>query len=234
MAIAAAQPSRTRRAPLAWAVAGCLLVVAGLAIGVVTSFGPQLRLDRAAAVAMYAGDGRTAALNDLLLVLTEPGYLVARLALLLPVIIWLVLRRAVWTAVWALATVALISPVTILVKELVDRARPDFAGGGARLSSLSFPSGHAAGSATLVIVVLVLAWPRLTATGRRVAVPLGVAVAVVVGLSRMWLGVHYLSDVVAGWALGTAWALSLALAFGAFPGGRTALPAPDARRGGGP
>jgi undecaprenyl-diphosphatase len=37
--------------------------------------------------------------------------------------------------------------------------------------------------------------------------------------------VHYLSDVVAGWSLGIAWALLTALLFGAFPGGRAALPA---------
>ena len=44
-----------------------------------------------------------------------------------------------------------------------------------------------------------------------------------VGLTRMWLGVHYLSDVVGGWALGVAWSLLTALVFGAFAGGRAAL-----------
>jgi undecaprenyl-diphosphatase len=39
----------------------------------------------------------------------------------------------------------------------------------------------------------------------------------------MWLGAHYLSDVVGGWSLGLAWTLGTALAFGAFPGGRAAL-----------
>jgi membrane-associated phospholipid phosphatase len=102
--------------------------------------------------------------------------------------------------------------------------RPDFAEGGARVASLSFPSGHSSGIATLVTVVLVLVWPLLTRTGRRVCLLLGVALVVLVGLTRMWLGVHFLSDVVGGWAFGLAWTLTMALAFGALPGGRAALP----------
>jgi undecaprenyl-diphosphatase len=48
----------------------------------------------------------------------------------------------------------------------------------------------------------------------------GAALVVLVGLTRMWLGVHYLSDVVGGWALGLGWVLLTALLFGVFPGGR--------------
>ena len=78
--------------------------------------------------------------------------------------------------------------------------------------------------ATLVTVSLVLFWPRWTARQRRVAVAVGLALVVLVGLTRMWLGVHFLSDVLGGWALGVAWTLLVALAFDALPGGRGALP----------
>jgi undecaprenyl-diphosphatase len=47
-----------------------------------------------------------------------------------------------------------------------------------------------------------------------------------VGFTRLLLGVHYLSDVLGGWALGVAWSLGVALLFRALPGGRGALPAP--------
>jgi undecaprenyl-diphosphatase len=207
------------------AAIACAAVVVVLGLGVAARFGPQLRLDAAVSRALYAGDARSAVVNDLLQVLTAPGLTVFRVVVLLPVVVWLVVRRFWWTAAWVLTAIVLVAPLTTAVKELVGRVRPGFANGGARLESLSFPSGHSSGSATLVTVVLVLVWPLLARTGRRVCLALGIALAVLVGLTRMWLGVHFLSDVLGGWALGVAWTLALAVAFGALPGGRAALPA---------
>jgi membrane-associated phospholipid phosphatase len=118
---------------------------------------------------------------------------------------------------------ALVGPLTTLLKEAIGRLRPQFAEGGARWETFGFPSGHSSGIATLVAVVLVLAWPLLTASSRRAWLTAGVVLTVLVGLTRIWLGVHYLSDVLGGWALGTGWVLLTALAFGALPGGRAAL-----------
>ena len=213
-----------QRAALIAAIAGVAVVVV-LGLGVAARFGPQLRLDAAVSRALYAGDARSAVVNDLLQVLTAPGLTVFRVVVLLPVVVWLVVRRFWWTAAWVLTAIVLVAPLTTAVKELVGRVRPDFVNGGARVESLSFPSGHSSGSATLVTVVLVLVWPLLGRTGRRVCLALGIALAVLVGLTRMWLGVHFLSDVLGGWALGVAWTLALAVAFGALPGGRAALPA---------
>ncbi len=75
------------------------------------------------------------------------------------------------------------------------------------LDSLSFPSGHSAGIACLVTTALVLTWPGLTRAGRRWWTLVGVAAVVVVGTTRMLLGVHYLTDVLAGWAVGVGWTL---------------------------
>jgi undecaprenyl-diphosphatase len=213
-----------QRAALIAAIA-CVAVVVVLGLGVATRFGLQLRLDATVSRALYAGDARSAVVNDLLQVLTAPGLTVFRVVVLLPVVVWLVVRRCWWTAAWVLTAIVLVAPLTTAVKELVGRVRPDFVNGGARLESLSVPRGHSSGSATLVTVVLVLVWPLLGRTRRRVCLVLGIALAVLVGLTRMWLGVHFLSDVLGGWALGVAWTLALAVAFGALPGGRAALPA---------
>ena len=205
------------------AVTGCLLVVLLLGLGVAYSFGPELRLDAALSRVLYAGDGRSTAVNDLLQTITAPGLTVVRLVVALPVLVILA-RRKVWrTAAWVLIAVALIGPLNTLVKDVVGRARPQFANGGAHLQSLSFPSGHASGIATAVAVGLVLAWPLLSARRRWLWAAIGAALTVVVGFSRMWLGVHYPSDVAAGWSLGIAWTLLTALLFGALPGGRAAL-----------
>jgi undecaprenyl-diphosphatase len=139
------------------------------------------------------------------------------------VLVLLLRRQLYWTAAWMATAVVLVGPVTTLLKDYFGRVRPDFDEGGARLDSLSYPSGHASGIATLVTVGLILAWPLLAARARRWWLVAGVVVVLLVGLTRMWLGVHFLSDVVGGWALGVGCSLLTALGFGAFAEGRAAL-----------
>ncbi|MGY1644460.1 phosphatase PAP2 family protein [Geodermatophilus sp. SYSU D00703] len=209
------------------AVGGCLAVLGALGAGVLIGFAPQVRLDEAVSHALYAGDDRSVATGLLLEVLTTPGVVWFRVLVSLPLLFWLGTRRAWWTAAFVVAANVTVGPLTVLLKELVGRVRPAFEDGGLSYGGLSFPSGHSSGIATLVTVALVLSWPRLSARARRWAVTGGAALVVLVGLTRMWLGVHFLSDVVGGWALGVAWTLALALAFGALPGGRAALPPRD-------
>ena len=219
--------TRTRAAravPLAvGTAAACLVVVALLGYGVRTDFGPQLRLDGIVSDALYAGDHRAVPLSDLLAVLTAPGLSWFRFIVFLPVLVLLLRLRAWWTAAWLVTAVVLIGPLTGLLKIYFGRVRPDFAEGGARLESLSYPSGHSSGIATLVTVALIMAWPLLAGRARHWALAAGVLLVLLVGLTRMWLGVHFLSDVVGGWALGVGWSLLTALLFGALAEGRAAL-----------
>jgi undecaprenyl-diphosphatase len=203
--------------------AACLVVVALLGYGVRTDFGPQLRLDGIVSDALYAGDHRAVPLSDLLAVLTAPGLSWFRFIVFLPVLVLLLRLRAWWTAAWLVTAVVLIGPLTGLLKIYFGRVRPDFAEGGARLESLSYPSGHSSGIATLVTVALIMAWPLLAGRARHWALAAGVLLVLLVGLTRMWLGVHFLSDVVGGWALGIGWSLLTALLFGALAEGRAAL-----------
>jgi membrane-associated phospholipid phosphatase len=201
----------------------CLVVLALLGAGVRTGFGPQMRLDARVSEALYIGDERAGPLDWLLEVLTAPGLSSVRALVFLPVLVLLLRRQAWWTAGWLVTAVVLVAPLTTLLKDYFGRVRPDFTGGGARYESLSFPSGHSSGIATLVTVALILAWPLLAARTRRWMLAVGVLLVVLVGLTRIWLGVHFLSDVIGGWALGTAWALFTALVFGAFADGRSSL-----------
>jgi undecaprenyl-diphosphatase len=156
-------------------------------------------------------------------VLTAPGLSWVRFLVFLPVLVSLIRRRIWWTAGWVLTAVVLVAPLTTALKEYFGRIRPSFDEGGARYESLSFPSGHSSGIATLVAVALVLAWPLLSPRTRHWALAVGIGLVLLVGLTRLWLGVHYLSDVVGGWSFGLAWTLGTALLFGALPGGRAAL-----------
>lgn len=94
-----------------------------------------------------------------------------------------------------------------VLKHSFDRERPDEILHLIDIDSYSFPSGHAMSSATIYLTLAVLL-TRLTPHRRRKLYVLGAALALTfcVGLSRVFLGVHYPSDVVAGWAAGLAWA----------------------------
>ncbi|TNC70949.1 phosphatase PAP2 family protein [Rubellimicrobium roseum] len=98
-------------------------------------------------------------------------------------------------------------------KTFFDRPRPDLVPHGTEFVSTSFPSGHSMMAAVTwltLAVMLARAEPR-----RRMKVywiALAALVAVAVGVSRVYLGVHWPSDVLAGWTLGAAWALLCLLA----------------------
>jgi undecaprenyl-diphosphatase len=110
----------------------------------------------------------------------------------------------------ALVLLALILSERLLVeglKELFDRTRPDPAGHLIAVKTMAFPSGHAANAAVLGLgIALLLVPPR----HRLAAVAVALAYAFLIGLTRLVLGVHWPSDVVAGWALGALWVLLLA------------------------
>ena len=94
------------------------------------------------------------------------------------------------------------------LKLLFSRPRPDLVGHGVDVFTMSFPSGHAMLSAvTYLTLGTMLARMDATLSGRTYIMCLATFLTVVVGTSRVYLGVHYPTDVLAGWALGAAWAI---------------------------
>lgn len=130
---------------------------------------------------------------------------VAFLALLTVVVaLYLVRRRLVDQAALVCFVAFGIEALNAGLKLLFHRPRPELA--FVHLDTYSFPSGHAAGSTAIYATLLYLLAAR-RGPGRQTACALTfVGLVVVIGFSRLYLEVHYLSDVLSGVALGLAWA----------------------------
>lgn len=123
----------------------------------------------------------------------------------------LVVRRRGNALFWALALGGA-GALNKGAKLLFRRDRPELWMSPAPEHTYSFPSGHAMGSMAFVAALAVLAWPT---RWRWWAIVLGGLFTLLVGFSRVYLGVHFPSDVVAGWSAALAWVLGLSqLAYG--------------------
>ncbi|MDI9833292.1 phosphatase PAP2 family protein [Streptomyces sp. KAU_LT] len=127
--------------------------------------------------------------------------------------IWLVWRRAArWTAIWLVVTCALATLVQQTLKAAVDRPRPAWPDPVDSAHFAAYPSGHAM-TATVVCGLLLWLLHRYGVAGPlwHTAVAVAAVSVIGVGLTRIWLGVHWTSDVLGGWLLG---ALVVTLAVG--------------------
>lgn len=120
----------------------------------------------------------------------------------------LALRRKWRSTLYLLVTVVGGLLLSQLLKMGFDRPRPDLVPHSTRVFTASFPSGHAMLSAVVYLTLGALLM-RLESRRRLRVYIMSIAIfmAVVVGLSRVYLGVHWPSDVLAGWMAGATWAL---------------------------
>jgi undecaprenyl-diphosphatase len=145
--------------------------------------------------------------------LTHLGAFYVTVPIALAVAAFLGTRRR-FAEMWVLiAGMAIVVLGTHEIKDLVDRPRPP--GGLVEVGNASFPSAHAAYSTlyTFLAVLLAAQYARPGLSVRGAVIAGGLIVTAIVGLSRVYLSVHYMSDVSAGWGLGaTAFAAAGAVA----------------------
>jgi undecaprenyl-diphosphatase len=197
-------------------VAFALVLGTAIAVGVMFDMVQRqngfARWDRA--VADWGSRHATERSTDVLRWLTDlggTGYLTV-IAVVLAIADY-VRRRNANVALFLLACVGGVALVNNILKWTIDRERPDVDHLVGAAGS-SFPSGHAAAAAAAwcaFALVIARGWPRRR---RAVAAAVAALIAVLVAASRALLGVHWLTDVIAGLALGWGWFLLCALAFG--------------------
>jgi membrane-associated phospholipid phosphatase len=159
-----------------------------------------------AAVQRFVLDHRSAWMNDVFRALTWLGSVAVVAPLVAVAVVVLVRRRERLLAFGVIVATVGTAVLVQVTKALVDRPRPPLVSRLVSAPGAAFPSGH---SAQAVACYGALAWVLTRSTASRavhiVAWSTAVAIAFLVGLSRVYLGVHWVSDVVSGWFVGAAW-----------------------------
>lgn len=184
--------SQIARAGLA-ALILLLLLIAGW-IG-----GPTFGIDRA--LSHLAADVRAdvPALTGIAALVTWFGGAAFTLSFALCAVLALLFRRRLAAALLLAITVLAERALVDWLKQSLARPRP--IDGELAVTSMAFPSGHAANSMTVFLVVALLAVPGRY---RQAAAISAISASLVIGLTRVLLGVHWPSDVIGGWLLGLA------------------------------
>ncbi|GIH78987.1 hypothetical protein Plo01_54160 [Planobispora longispora] len=176
-----------------------------LLVLVLSSFEPLNNFDEGMARLFYGHALSIPGYTDFLSVATEVfGPWTWRVLAVLAAI-WLWVRGWPRLAVWSVVTITVSGLLNLAVKELVDRARPILPDAVSWAPGPSFPSGHAMAAATGTSMLVLLLLPVLKHRWTHLAAWItAAAITVFVAYSRVGLGVHWVSDVVAGVALGLA------------------------------
>lgn len=169
-------------------------------------------LHRDSGILLFINHFASPTLSHLVLQLTQLGS--PAVVLVLSVILMAYLaKRKKWQAVTQVAfAIAGAAIVDYILKLVFERARPHLWTWIVQESSYSFPSGHATMTAALAFTCMFLAWHT---KWRWWVVAAGAMYMIAIGFTRLYLGVHYPTDILAGWIISFAWVLAVATILGA-------------------
>jgi undecaprenyl-diphosphatase len=146
--------------------------------------------------------------------ITAFGSLTALLIVTLTVVAYLLLARHRRTAAFVFAATSGGTIAGNLLKLVYNRPRPTLVPHLVDVTSASFPSGHATDSAVVYLTLAALLARTMTDRPLRLYVlAVAIVLTLMIGFSRVYLGVHWPSDVVAGWTFGAAWALCCSILY---------------------
>lgn len=163
-------------------------------------------------------------------VITNSGSSLAWVLVLVIVGFWLLYRRLYRLTAFLAVTAIGSSLLNEAIKAAVGRTRPVLDNPIATATGKSFPSGHTQSALVGYGILVLIFLPVVTRRWRPVLAALAAIMVVLIGFSRVALGVHYLSDVVGGLIIGSAWLFAMTAAFSAWRQERN-LPAVDPAEG---
>jgi membrane-associated phospholipid phosphatase len=170
------------------------------------------RVDQA--IHTWFGHERQAAMTVLFRGATNVGGAIGQASIAAAVAATLLVLKERASAIFVVVTAGTGALLNLVLKMIYERARPDLASAIAAARSYSFPSGHAMGSfitlGALSYLALRQPWPW---TAKSAALAVALTMVVLVGVSRVYLGVHWASDIAGGWSAGTVWLASAVAAF---------------------
>jgi undecaprenyl-diphosphatase len=166
------------------------------------------------AIHTWFGHERRPAMSVLLRMATGVGSMVGLTAIVAVAVAILLTRKERASAIFVVVTAGTGVLLNLGLKMIFARARPDLASALTGARWYSFPSGHAMGSfitfSALAYIALRQSWPWVV---KSAALAVAMTMVVLVGLSRVYLGVHWASDIAGAWSAGTVWLLSAVVAF---------------------
>ena len=143
-------------------------------------------------------------LNSFFLTFTNIGGLFGIMTISLLLLAYLLYKKQRKDALLLLASVGGATAANLILKGLFHRHRPSLFRSSVVETSFSFPSGHAMASSALVLSVILIFW---NTKWRWLVTAVGIFFVLAIGISRPYFGVHYPSDIIAGWCVSTAWVL---------------------------
>ena len=179
----------------------------------VLSDGPMVRIDRHLAERLHGYAADSPGLVTFLQVLSFLGKPIWLWAVVGLAVAFLVRRHRYRLAVFLVASGLGGGLVDTALKVAVDRPRPALEDPVAHAFGKSFPSGHAMTSTVVYGGLLLVFLPVLRGRWRLAAAGATGVLVLAIGVSRLALGVHFVSDVLGGWVMGTAWLVASVAAF---------------------
>lgn len=176
------------------------------ALAVMVSTGVTYGFD--SSILLWINQHASPAIDAFFVAVTQLGGVIFVTTAALAMVGYFIYKKKYRNALFVAVSIGGVALLNVILKSFFDRARPDLWEWIIQETSLSFPSGHATASMTVAVCIVILVW---NTKWRIWALWTLSFYVLVIGLSRLYLGVHYPTDILGGWLLGIAWTALIAL-----------------------